>query len=254
MKKIVNVLFALFVMCTMLAAQTQSVAVGKKFAVERHALEKSEKDFLYSIAIDFPVAGNPATVGIIREWIAEVQGYCYDGDENDIHELMSYEYQKEREGWSPEFKCETFLKVLKEYETGNYVTYTRYEEGYGGGVHGYTSKYGATFRLSDGRRFGWDMFYSTRKLNAIIFDALKEQYFKVKTDAEVSELIDRFTREGNRQLPLPKTEPWITDKGVVFYYQEYEIGAYCIGAPSCVVPFEKVQEFMYIAARKLIAR
>ena len=241
---------------SILMAQAMSHATekGAPFAVERHSLKKSEKGFAYNVEIDFPVSGNGATVRIIREWIAEAQPYCYDGDVNDVRGLMMYEYQMERDDWSPEDNCEMSLQFLKAYENDKFVTYTRYANGYSGGAHGYSSMHGATFRLSDGRRFGWDIFYSTRRLNAIIFDALKEQYFEVESDEEMSQSIDGYKREGNRQLPLPATEPWITDKGVAFYYQEYEIGAYCIGAPHCVVPFEKIKDLMYPSSLDLITR
>ena len=250
------VLVALLGLCSSMMAQVQSNVAEKvaPFAVERHSLKKSEKGFAYNVEIDFPVSGNGATVRIIREWIAEAQPYCYDGDVNDVRALMAYEYQKERKGWSSEDNYEMSLQFLKAYENDKFVTYTRYANGYSGGAHGYSSMHGATFRLSDGRRFGWDIFYSTRRLNAIIFDALKEQYFEVESDEEMSQSIDGYKREGNRQLPLPATEPWITDKGVVFYYQEYEIGAYCIGAPHCVVPFEKIKEWMYPSSLNLITQ
>lgn len=247
---------ALFAFCSSMMAQVQSDVAEKSdlFSVKRHSLKKSEEGFAYNNEIDFPVSGNAATVKIIREWIAEAQSYCYYGDVNDVRALMAYEYQKERDDWSQDYNCEASLRILKAYNNAKCVTYTRDFYGYSGGAHGYSSKHGATFRLSDGRRFGWDMFHNTFRLNAIIFDALKVQYFMAESDEEMCENLNGYKREGNKQLPLPKTDPWITDKGVVFFYQEYEIGAYCIGTPSCVVPFEKIKQFMYPSALDLIRR
>ena len=249
------VLVALLGFCSSMMAQVKSDVADKSglFAVKRHALKKSEEGFAYNNEIDFPVSGNAATVRIIREWIAEAQPYCYYGDVNDVRALMAYEYQKERNDWSQDYNCEASLRILKAYDNGKCVTYTRDYYGYSGGAHGYSSKHGATFRLSDGRRFGWDMFHNTYRLNAIIFDALKVQYFEAQSDEEMSEYVE-YKREGSKQLPLPSTEPWITDKGVAFYYQEYEIGAYSIGRPCCVVPFEKIKDLMYPSLLNLITR
>lgn len=46
----------------------------------------------------------------------------------------------------------------------------------------------------------------------------------------------------------------VHDHGRSNYYQEYEISAYCIGAPHCVVPFEKIKDLMYPSSLDLITR
>ena len=261
MKRISFIAFFSFILLRVVPLSAQESMVkespiikGKVLPTKCYTFAASEGKFKYSIKVDFPVGGNKHLQLNVQEWIQECFSPLYDGDVSDVRKMVLASYEYEKGESSEDIPCEFSFTFTKECENDRYVTYSFFVDEYGGGAHNVTYKHGATFRVTDGRRFGWDMFHSTRRLNAIIFDALKEQYFEVESDEEMSQSIDGYKREGNRQLPLPATEPWITDKGVVFYYQEYEIGAYCIGAPHCVVPFEKIKDLMYPSSLDLITR
>lgn len=55
----------------------------------------------------------------------------------------------------------------------------------------------------------------------------------------------------NGIIPLPHNTAYLSPKGVVFIYSFYEIGAYVIGTPTFVVPYNKIKNFLTPEARHL---
>ncbi len=45
-------------------------------------------------------------------------------------------------------------------------------------------------------------------------------------------------------IPLPQWEPYPSEKGLVFVYQQYEIASYAAGMPSFTVPFPDAAPFL----------
>ena len=45
-------------------------------------------------------------------------------------------------------------------------------------------------------------------------------------------------------IPRPQFAPYLTPRGMVFTYQQYEIAAYAAGLPSFIVPYEKISSFL----------
>ena len=105
-----------------------------------------------------------------------------------------------------------------------------------------------TFSVKDGKRWGWNLFTrkGKKKLTKLFKPGLKK-YFGVKTDGELYEHL-------MGGLPLPETAPYLTDKGVGFIYQTYEIAPFCDGSPEFVVPFDKLQDLLSPEAKELINR
>ncbi|MBQ8735093.1 MAG: DUF3298 domain-containing protein [Bacteroidaceae bacterium] len=226
---------------------------GKVLPTKCYTFAASEGKFKYSIKVDFPVGGNRHLRQNVQEWIQEYFSPLYDGDVSDIKGMILASYEYEKSECCGDFPCEFSFTFTKECENDKYVTYSFFVDEYGGGAHNITYKHGATFRVTDGRRFGWDMFTNKNRVLNIVKEELKRQYFNVATDTELWTIVDDFRDVvNNRYLPLPRTEPWITEKGVLFYYEEYEIAAYIYRAPFCVVSFDKLKEYMTPAARRLI--
>ena len=53
------------------------------------------------------------------------------------------------------------------------------------------------------------------------------------------------------QLPLPDAEPYMTEKGVTFIYQPYEISYYAVGRPEFTIPYDVVEPYLTPQALKL---
>lgn len=110
---------------------------------------------------------------------------------------------------------------------------------------------GTTFRKSDGRRFGWEMFRSdaTQQLRELVKKGLMT-YFKVKTDNELQGML--LDQNNMNYLPLPVTQPYMTKDGVKFIYQSYEIAPYAAGQPSFTLPYAQAWPLMTTAAQQMI--
>ncbi|MBQ7495016.1 MAG: DUF3298 domain-containing protein [Bacteroidaceae bacterium] len=144
------------------------------------------------------------------------------------------------------------------YEVGYYV--------YSGGAHGGYLAHGQTFRCSDGRQMGWNMFDPAKRPQLIQF--IKQQlceYFSEDTEdhhtLSEEELMERLLlyddpdtpeNELEHGVPLPASAPYVTEKGMAFVYQQYEIAAYAYGLPSAIIPFETLKDCLTSEARELL--
>ena len=53
------------------------------------------------------------------------------------------------------------------------------------------------------------------------------------------------------ELPLPDTEPYMTEQGVTFIYQPYEISYYAAGRPEFTIPFDDARPYLKLHAIEL---
>jgi len=236
-------------------------------------IAKSQKNQTgtYDLTIDFPVSGNATLVNAIREYISESLGGTYGGGEEDslqgsysgdiadgekmanyyfdlkLKEFADMHKSMKAEGMPEIPELASSTKITKDYETERVVTYLFNSYENGGGAHGGAVGSGMTFRKSDGRRVGWDMF-SSGKMQTVLRDGLKE-YFEVKTDEE---LASNLTLTETYLLPMPVTPPIFGKDGIIVTYQQYEIAPYAAGMPSFVIPYNKAKAMMNNTGKQLI--
>ena len=193
----------------------------------------------------------------IFEQISEMLGGSYEGSYADVdsmarHYLATYmrEMGEERADFDAEMGFERSLTVERTYETNQFVTINVQMYQYSGGAHGGTLCYGLTFRKSDGRRMGMNV------LNNLVGDEewtsmQKEglmEYFDVKTDSALQDcLLDVETY----LIPNPQYEPYLSEKGMEFVYQQYEIAPYAAGLPSYTVPYNRLGKYLNTTGRQL---
>ena len=236
----------------------------------------SDSTGTYSIHIDFPVVKNNEALSVaLNEWIDEQLGGTYGDTENiDYKNFLSnptpffdhYIKQIVESNWkeydemvkdNPNFKemgisYYDSIAIEKLAEGKNWVTFTNQRDVYLGGAHGLAPYFGQTFRKSDGRRIGWEIFGKTsdEKFQQIIKDGLVE-YFELGSE---SELGDHLMNEASAYyVPLPQCPPLFTAEGVTFVYNQYEIAAYAYGLPTFTVAYEKLLPFMMTTGKRLVA-
>lgn len=233
---------------------------------------KGEGSVILSLKAEWPNAKCQSVLAdSIRRWLADLMPECalpqwnedegkitkFEGDITDGQALVAHygrqgmnammaEVREAEADSFPVFGMENSLEVKVECNTDSFITLTYGYYVYTGGAHGGYLCGGASFNKADGRQLGWNVIDLSKKdqLIALIREGLKE-YFEVKTDAELEEQLQLFDDpdtpvDESASLPLPQTEPYLTDKGVVFIYQQYEIACYAAGLPTCVIPFEKI--------------
>lgn len=200
----------------------------------------------------------------IQEWIGEQTGGRYTGSLDNGQAMLDNcaaqwkkSCQEQLKDLPPLDRPSASARMMQEitlvplYETEQLITYYATNYQFTGGAHGMQTVAGTTFRKSDGRRFGWEMFRSdaTQQLRELVKKGLMT-YFKVKTDNELQGML--LDQNNMNYLPLPVTQPYMTKDGVKFIYQSYEIAPYAAGQPSFTLPYAQAWPLMTTAAQQMI--
>lgn len=199
-----------------------------------------------------------ALTNSVNEWTSEVLGNSYTGNYSDSKKMVTYYVNEtlrslqeivaeDTEGGLSLFRN---FYISKMSEGKYYLTMSFFCDEFIGGFHGLLTLSGVTFRKPDGRRIGWDVFFTYRDgFEELMTDSLKA-YFGVDTDEE---LRNQLLKDNEYPLvPLPRCGPLFTTKGVLFQYQSYEITSYANGMPNFILPYEQLKPYMTETARRLV--
>ena len=111
-----------------------------------------------------------------------------------------------------------------------------------GAVHGMPWNYNRTFDLKNLRILSIDDIFVEKGRDALlkmVIAELKEDY---------ADAWDMVTED----IDFPGIDPSLVVEGVQFDYGAYEIGAYALGMPSVVLPYEKVKQFLTPGVKELL--
>jgi len=264
--------------------KTKTVVIKKEIPLVVDSIGKSyhtktaDLDFAYS----FPTSGPRPLIDSIRAYLSSELLSCtaiYSDEKvktnaykntTDGKGMINYyakatfrklnsilgEQKDEEVAWTPDIA----MFVMKEHETKRYVTYLSSYMSYLGGPHGGGVEYGATFNKKTGKKLKNVLKpHSEKALQPILREGVAS-YFrdieshnekdKAKIEAAVKQEMENLFIE-NGIIPLPHNTAYLSPKGVVFIYSFYEIGAYVIGTPTFVIPYNKIKNFLTPEARHL---
>lgn len=237
--------------------QVQQLFSGKEtqeVQVRQINFRHSETPYNFAVRGDYPVDGPTLLLRNVREWISESLGGTYAGELTDTTALCTHyaeAYLKAQEQEDSDFRAyllEDSIECEQEYEfhlawqNDSLVTFTLTTYQYSGGAHGGAYVGGATFRKSDGRRFGWDMLCQLPD-NDVIKQGLK-QFFQISTDEDLEQNLMLSDYHSMEYLPKPQTTPWLEQDGVHLIYQQYEIACYAAGMPQFTIPMDKAKDML----------
>lgn len=212
-----------------------------------------------NITVDAPVMGDGQLGDVLKEFISEELGGSYKGGYANMDSLLAW-YGNEQYDAMSKMAAEVpgtsalpysyYADIRKVYETDKLVTYTTVISIFTGGAHPMTFTSGTTFRKSDGRRFGMEIFNSkfTEKYTEIVYDGLKK-YFDVKTDEELKACL--LNSVASSYIPLPQNAPYFTKDGIMLVYGQYEIAPYAAGTPTVVIPYDRAKELLKVSALEM---
>ena len=230
------------------------------------SFSKTEGVYKVILTADYPVAGGDSVVKAVREFINDFTGNVYDGPLDDGLQLMNKngEWQfsnlQERSGEvDPDEVNELFIykDVTKTYETELLVSFSANASEYVGGIHGIGYEMGLTFSKLTGQRFGYEMMQNTETpaFKRLIKEGLKQFFGPEGHEQDMSDedLLQELVSFGGSidELPLPDSDPYMTEKGIRFIYQPYEISYYAAGKPEFTIPYETVKPFLTPSALNL---
>lgn len=262
-KKVIGLFFSFFFLCItiVLIVNGCSNRQKKEYKLNTDSIkyEKVSKSIKCSLYMDYPIEGNDALMLMIREWVSEQLGGTYKGNYAYGDSLIKYYGSVAMDSMAHYAKdvqlgnqLEEDVRIEKKYETNKLVTYIATSYNYLGGAHGGATFTGATFRKSDGRKFGYDMFTNEArygKMNELIKSGLKE-YFKVRTDEELQQNL--LAPNNIYLLPLPQNPPFFTKNGLTFVYAQYEIACYPAGMPKFTIPYNIIIKMLTVSAVSLL--
>lgn len=263
----ISIMIAAAAMLAACGCKTTDNGTDKTLTTDSVKYENKGKMAEVTITAEYPVGGGELLTNAIREYINESLGGTYTGKLTDGNSLATFYGNTEmktltddaKEYWNENSVALVHEYVFhKEHETDKYVTYTAIDYSYMGGAHGLSVFSGTTFRKSDGRRFGMEMLHDTDKegFRLLLKEGLKEYFSEnasdtnIKTDEDLKNCL--MTDNGVDYLPLPRTNPYLTEKGVAFVYQAYEIAPYAAGLPTFIIPYDKMEPYMTVTALRML--
>ena len=240
-------------------------AKGKNIKIDTIRFAKADTTANVDILVHWPIKGDKAVVDSLQKFIGSLVD-CNFSDANSIKdygeslfESLSIDWHSTFDEMPPDERLgalERTHSIIKLYETKRYVTYhyTTYE--YGGGIHGYTTEVGFTFRKSDGKQIPLLQDTDSPELAQLIKEGIKSFFAggpdKAMTDEEVLEYLFAEDTDDLANIPLPLNAPYLSDTGVVFLYTQYEIAPYSSGIITFEVPFAKISPFLTQEAKAMI--
>ena len=231
------------------------------FSIRPVSCSRETDDINTSVSIDFPLTDNESLQETIVSYIinALTDDFTwgdnprprYHGDMTDGQAIADFFVNEKVKEISEERARDSIdsmpwdeeISIKRICETERLVSYEVYFGGSHGGVGGGTN-YGTTFRKVDGQIIRVIEKPSDSRLKSLLI-----RYINSNIDSDSKDVL--FDDE-LRKHPFPAKEPFITDKGVRFIYQKYEIGAGALGIVDITIPFSDIADYMSEEALSLI--
>lgn len=152
-----------------------------------------------------------------------------------------------------DFQWECLTSLKRVLDADSYWVYLSEDYEYLGGAHGGVSGAGyLTYSKADGSRVTG--FIDDSQLDQMqdvlrqgIIDYFAECGQEISED-EVAEYL--FIEDGI--IPLPALDPYPSEDGLCFVYQQYEIAPYAVGMPAFTVPFSEIKPYLTDSAKKAL--
>lgn len=208
------------------------------------------------ISIESPIH-HSVTADSVNAWIRQsVNTICNSTDiefqatgdidqataDNFVKAVMTnFKSQLNDPEWAPmglslsvDFQCDTV--------TDRFASFLNTTYSYMGGAHGSTLYYGRTINLADASWITWDMIPRDKDeaFLKLVLQELAKQYFECSETEAVQQL---FLPEDGA-LPYPAADPLFSTDGLMVIYQQYEIGPYAIGSPTCIISYDRLRDFI----------
>ncbi len=159
---------------------------------------------------------------------------------SELEELYDPEFEDVPRGMS--YNCNG--SILRESANGFYVYQMNYDE-YGGGAHGIYEISYTNIRKSDGHAMLPNDVFKMEKLEEI--QGIMLQQLLADNDCETQEELTETTGILDwGELSIDKHNFALTNDGIHFLYNPYEIGCFAIGIVQFTVPYSKLKDYLKI--------
>lgn len=149
--------------------------------------------------------------------------------------MVEYEYAVANDFPVRPFDVVTVYDVTYNKDCVLSLYFDRYE--YTGGAHGITSRTSDTWNIAHSTLIGLkDLFLIQDDVNAFVIDAIDEQIDQVvMTEAESFPYFENY--EALVKENFKRNNFYLNSRGVMVYFQQYEIAPYATGIPEFLLPY-----------------
>ncbi|MCK8140626.1 DUF3298 and DUF4163 domain-containing protein [Flavobacterium sp. I-SCBP12n] len=152
------------------------------------------------------------------------------------YEKLQKEYPNDKFGW------EADIKGSVKYQSENILNIEINHYTYTGGAHGYQGLRSLLFDINTGKSISNDQLFT----NSEAFKAFAEKKFRAKYKIPANKPINAtglmFEKE---KFQLPQNI-FFTDKGLLLYYNSYEVASYADGTKEILLSYKEVNDYLAI--------
>ena len=187
------------------------------------------------------LAPQEAANAFVSLYIKEFDNFIREDEAEEHEEHGEFEEFK----FEPEEKSEyLYYLTLKDsivYNKNNFLSFLVERRIYEGGAHGSNSVYGYVINLETGKLINEDSFaginYSKNLSDLMAQKLAKENGLSDPQDLENIGYV-------NISEIAPNNNFTFDEKGITYYFNEYEIGAYFLGVTKIFIPYEELNVYI----------
>ena len=262
-----------------------STAIASEVALKTDSIGIELADTMVEVhvSVAWPVEGNDTLLQGIRQYIMKQLDIkkCTD-IKAELEKFAKIQYNELKTQWQEDREergiyaggmiYSSYQRITVDEESDTYVTYSYYTEGFTGGAHGYATATGMTISKATGKQIGYESEYDTNTesfsvkhqnlfrstksagLYKLIKEGVRDYFSEVEdhkiSDAELADILQNVPDVNH--IPVPQFPPTFSKKGLLFLYQQYEIGPYAVGMPNFCIPYDAIKPYLSDEALELL--
>ena len=152
------------------------------------------------------------------------------------YEKLQKEFPKDKFGW------EADIKGSVKYQSENILNIEINHYTYTGGAHGYQGLRSLLFDPNTGKSITNDELFTDKAG----FKALAEKKFRAKYKIPASKSINSTGLMFEKEMFQLPQNIFFTDKGLLLYYNSYEVASYADGAKELLLSYTEVNDYFAI--------
>lgn len=235
---------------------------------------------LYHFEVDYP-KDSTAYCNRIRKWLVQkvnkpldidkvIPEYQkkYKGDIGNIQAIgrfasnRYFEIKKQKYGENVRnYPCglDKSLSLRLISSNGKYVSYQKHTYEYNDGAHGYATEFVVSFDPQANEEITWDYLFvpnCEKDVLTIFYRIVQEdpRYQQWEDVSSIDVMKKNFENNGDDSFHKGKIlpNPGLTDTGVLFSFQPYEISGHAAGSFHFIIPYKDLKPYLTQKAKKLL--
>lgn len=267
--------------CTLERLECLSIVLPSFTRYRKDSIAGLGRNVFYSFTVDFPKASIPNSSSI-KKWLVKLveRSLSHQEDVPDVSALYIGYSRRSYDGWAyqgnindkeevAKFSTNLYFTIKKgEYSPNEdnypsalfsilnlqavvcnkrFVTYQEYTHDYNGGAHGYYTERLISFDHIHRQETDYKYLFKDGSMEEILA-LLKEEAKKSPNYQEWRPDIDEYAcvkdendeSTGQHRLPMPG----LSEDGVVFSFQPYEISCFAAGAFHFTIPYYRLKPYL----------